>query len=311
MRAWVNLVIVAAMAAAPLHAQPAPAEPTPPEPQIGEIEVRAPREIDKAIVADNIRELITRIRVFEVVPRFYNPLCVHVIGPDLAANRIIAERITQAALAAGLEKPEPKCRENALVIITDEPGQLFEQLIRRRHWAVGNGGRDVSLRRLRDDFTSGKPAISWNRTTMRTGNIDAVMQPGEPAELLLPRASRIMNNVYRAKALSVIVFDTTRIGGVAPAQIGDYEAMHLLTTPDRNIAFDEVSARSILSLFADGPDLAPEGLTAFDRAYIQGVYAVGRDGWRSKVARAALSAYERESAVEKPDCQFLVNEATE
>ena len=311
MRAWMKPVIVAAMAAAPLHAQPVPPEPTPPETQVGEIEVRAPRTIDKAIVADNIRQLIARIPVFEVVPRFYHPLCLHVIGPDLVANRIIAERITDAALAAGLEKPKPKCRENALVIITDDPDRLFETLVRRRHWAVGDGGRDVSLRRLRDDFTSGKPAISWNRTNMRTGSIDAVMQPGEAPQLVLPRASRIMNSIYRIKALSVIVFDSTRIGAATPAQLGDHAAMHLLTTPNRNIAFGDVSARSILSLFADGPDLAPEGLTAFDRAYIQGVYAVGRDGWRAKVARAALSAYEQECADEKPDCQFLVNEAAE
>lgn len=278
-------------------AQPAPSS---------EIEVRGKREIDKAIVADNIRQLTTRIPVLDVVPRFFVPLCLHVIGPDVAANRVIAERIRDAARLAGLKKPKPNCRENALVISINEPKRLFDKLVQRRHWAVGEAGRDASLRRLRMELESGKPAIAWNRSVFFSGSINFVNQPGDAPVIRQPKASRISGHMYRSKVLSVVVFDSTQIGAATPTQLGDYAALHLLTTPKRKIDFDAVSARSILSLFADGPSLAPEGMTAFDQAYLKGVYSLGWDAWRGKVNRAVLAAYEAQCVDEDADCQFVV-----
>lgn len=305
------LIAAAALPAFSAAAQTAP-DPAPaaqPAPST-EIEVRGKREIDKAIVADNIEQLTARIPMLDVVPRFHQPLCLHVVGPDMAANEIIAERITTAATAVGLKKPKPKCRENALVITIDEPQRLFDKLVSRRHWLVGDGGRDVSLVRLRDELASGKPAMAWNRTNLANAGLNFVNFPQEAPFQRINRASRMVGHIYRSKILAVVVFDATRIGEATPQQLGDYAAMHLLTTPNRDIDFSAVSTRSILSLFAQGPELAPGALTAFDRAYLEGVYAVGQNGWHGKVNRAVLDAYEAQCAVQDPeaDCQFAVPE---
>jgi len=308
-----TLLLGAALALPPsgAGAQTVPDPATPAQARTTEIEVRGKRAIDKAIVADNLAELTARIPVLDVVPRFFQPLCLHVIGPDVAANRTIATRITAAATLAGLKPPKPKCRENALVITVDEPERLFEALVGRRHWLVGDGGRDASLRRLRDELASGKPAIAWNRSVLAASGINYVNQPGDPPLLRQARPTRIMGHVYRSKLLSVVIFDTDQLGAATPTQLGDYAAMHLLATPKRNIDFEAVSARSILTLFADEPQAAPGELTAFDRAYLQGVYAVGRDAWRGRVNKAVLDAYEARcgDAEAEGDCQFMVSAA--
>lgn len=306
---WTSLAASAMFPLASAGAQSVPDDAPAPHAGRNEIEVRGKREIDKAIVADNIRELTTRIPVLDIVPRFFQPLCLHVIGPDLATNRIIADRITAAAHEAGLEKPKPKCRENALVIIVDQPEVLYNRLVQRRHGAVGEWGRDVSNRRLRDELESGKPAISWSRTIRQSGSLKYIAEPGEVPILWQPRASRIIGHIYRTKVLSVVVFDAGKIGTATPVQLGDYAAMHLLATPRRDIDFEAASARSILSLFADDPDLAPEGLMSFDRAYLQGIYSLGPNAWRGKVNRAVLAAYEAQCADEADDCQFVLPEA--
>ncbi len=295
-----------AASAAAVCSGPAQAQGAPPEPETGTIEVRGKREIDREVVAGNLRELTSRIGFTGVTPRFYAPLCLHVIGPDIEANRVIARRITGAAKSAGLKQPGPGCRENALVIIVDEPSRLFERLVARRHWMVGEIGRDASLRRLREELGSGKPAIAWNRTTFSSRGVNFVSEPGAAPFRREPRASRLTDAVVRPKVVSVVVFDGDRIGTATPVQLGDYAALQLLGTPRRNIAFGAVSARSILSLFAEDPDMAPDSMTAFDRAYLKGLYANTGPGLRGPVTRAVLAAYEEQCVDEEPDCQFLV-----
>ena len=302
MRDWTIIAIAGAVIAAPLHAQTALPEP---EPEPVTIEVRGKRQIDKAIVSNSITALTRRIKVLDALPRFFQPLCLQVTGPDMDASRIIASRIMAAADLAGLDPPKPDCQVNALVVIVDEPERLFDKLVQRHRPIVGGLDRDIHIRRLRDDLAAGKPAIAWSRTkVVALGGLDYV-ENGVPV-LQKARATRLQGSVYHSKILSVVVFDSTKLAGAAPAQLGDYAAMHLLANPSRTTDFETVSTRSILSLFANGPDLAPEGLTAFDRAYLEGAYEVGRNSWRGKVTRAVLAAYEEECADEKPDCQFLV-----
>jgi hypothetical protein len=289
----------ATLIAAPLHAEP-PA----PEPDTGTIEVVGKRVIDKAIISDSIAALSRRIKALEMVPRFHDPVCLQVTGPDLAANRIIAERIMQAAELTGLDKPRPNCRTNALVILVDDPEDLLDQVIRHRRQVIGGLERDVPIRRLREEIAAGRPAIAWNRQVPIKPNTINVLGDGPPASRS-PFTSRMESRMIVSKYLSVVVFDTDRLAGAAPAQLGDYAAMHLLGNPARNIDFESVTTRSILGLFANGPDVAPKGLTAFDRAYIEGSYSAGRNAWTGNVTRAALAAYEAECTDEKPACQFL------
>ena len=300
MRIWTNAAIAVALIAAPVRA-----DPLPPEADTASIEVRGKREIDKAVVSQSIRALTRRIKVLDVVPRFHDPLCLQVTGPDMAANRVIAESIMAAADLSGLDKPRGNCRVNALVIIVDNPERLLDKLVQQHRTVIGGLERDIHMRRLREDVAAGKPVIAWNRVLpINPGTINVV--DGTAVVSRTPFPSRLEGRLYRSKVLSVVVFDARRIGGASASQLGDYAALHLLANPNRNIDFETGSARSILSLFADGPDLAPEGLTAFDRAYLEGTYAVGENAWRGKVNRAVLAAYETECADEKPDCQFLV-----
>jgi hypothetical protein len=302
-RIWRACLAAVALFAAPLHAQT-----TPPEPDPGEIEVRGQRIIDKAIVAENLAELTTRTKALDVVPRFFAPLCLHVIGPDAAANRVIGERIMMAATDVGLKKPEPKCLANALVLIVDQPDLLFDKLLQRRHDVLGAGDRDVHVRRLRDDLAAGRPAIVWNRTRLIPDGGISFVDNGTQI-VAGNRATRIQGSIYRSKILSVVVFDSTRLGAATPTQLGDFAALHLLGGARRYIDFERVTARTILSLFAADADLAPDMLTEFDQAYLRGLYSLGRNAGRARVNKAVLDAYEAQCADPEAECQFVVAES--
>lgn len=187
--------LIGAVIFAALLSFPANSQSTPPEPVPGTIEVRGKREIDREIIADNLEELTARVPLLDVMPCYFKPLCLHVIGPEPKANRMIARRIIEAATVAGLKTPRRNCNENAIVIIVDEPERLFETLVKRRHWIVSDMGRDASLDRLRDELGSGKPAISWSRTNFVKGGVDFVMQPGDAPFLRHPRPSRVPGNI--------------------------------------------------------------------------------------------------------------------
>lgn len=297
------MILVAALSGSTALAQTT-ADP-PPSPD--EIEVRGKREIDRDIVKRNVRELTAKVPVFEVVPRYFEPLCLHVRGPDGNVNGAIARRILAVASEAGLGQPRPKCRANALVLLSHEPERLFDKLLQRRRDVIGLADRDVRLPRIRGELTARKPGIAWNRTQAMAIGSSEYYDNGIQV-LQIPLASRITGTGFRAKVLSVVVLDTTQFVTATPTQLADYAAMHLLGTPRRSIDFEAVTANSILSLFADGPDLAPQELTAFDRAYLKGIYAAGNKPTQPKMIKALLEAYAAQCVDEDADCQFIVPE---
>ena len=86
-------VLVAAILACPagVSAQPPGEERSPDNPS--EIEVLGQREIAREAIKDNLRDMTERLRVFESMPRFFEPLCLEVAGLEADQGRFVAERI--------------------------------------------------------------------------------------------------------------------------------------------------------------------------------------------------------------------------
>ena len=201
MRIWTNAAIAVALIAAPVHA-----DPLPPEADTASIEVRGKREIDKAVVSQSIRALTRRIKVLDVVPRFHDPLCLQVTGPDMAANRVIAESIMAAADLSGLDKPRGNCRVNALVIIVDDPERLLAKLVQRHRPVIGGLERDVHMRRLRDDVAAGKPVISWNRVLpIKPGTINMINGTTAESRSLFTRGIERVNRTSWLKLIAGVL----------------------------------------------------------------------------------------------------------
>jgi hypothetical protein len=109
----------------------------------------------------------------------------------------------------------------------------------------------------------------------------------------------------RAFGLLVVV-DTELVGPISLEALGDYIAMTALArvSPDA----DTTRFDTVLNLFAD-PEaglVRPVGMTEWDRAYLQGLYAAQGNWRQTSLQEAGISWYmnrrlEEEQAAEAPE----------
>ncbi|MDM7956344.1 hypothetical protein [Blastomonas sp.] len=298
------VIAVVALLAVPAAAGAQPTAEEATDPFRDGIEVLGQREVAKKVLKDNLRELMAPIPLFDVIPKFFQPLCLQVVGMAPDASAIVSDRINRTALDVGLDPAKPNCRANALVVVVDDPRALFEKMLTRRRGIVGIAEmRDVQTRQLRDELRARKPAVAWNLSNLANSN--GATQDGEGFVIATSiSASRLTSNFYRPKSLSVVLFDSTRIKDVTLDQLADYAALHLLGSPRRQIDFDSVAVPSLLSLFAQGPEAAPSELTQFDRAYLKGLYTLEAGALRSRVPGAVLAGFAQQCEDQQDSCRM-------
>ena len=269
-----------------------------------EIEVLSQREMARQVFTDNLRQMVERLSVFESVPRFFQPLCLDVAGLDTDQARYVADRILATSLDLGLGSPRSRCRVNAVVMVVDDPERMYKTLVSKRLDLVGVlPFRDVHTRRIENEVRAKRPVVWWSVI----GQDSAQGPTFNDFGLAIFRdiaGSRTEMLIRRPKFLSVVMYDANQLGGATLAQIADHAALHLLGTPRRQIDFGGVRLPTMLTLFDDGPEASPEGLTDFDRAYLKGLYELGPGAFQSQVPRAVLAAYSEQCEAEQSDCRI-------
>lgn len=290
--------------AAPAAAQDANA--TAPEDDLTEIEVLSQREMARQVFKDELRQMTQRLSVFESMPRFFQPLCVDVAGLAADQARFVADRIVATSLDLGLGKPRDGCRTNAMVIVVDDPERMYKTLVRKRLDLVGVlPFRDVHTRRIEDQVRSKAPVVWWS--VISTANAQGVTDDDMGLVILRNIAlSRTTSASYRPKNLSVVMYDARQLAGASLGQIADHAALHILGMPRRQADLGGLNLPSMLRLFEGSPAMAPEELTDFDRAYLQGLYGLGHDALQSQVPRAVVAAYAERCEAEGSDCRIPV-----
>jgi hypothetical protein len=289
--------------------------PAPEEQASREIEVTGQRRLEREQVVESLRNLRTPQAFNEVVPRFHDPVCPKVTGINDKSARLIEARISAVADYVGLPRPKPKCRPNAVVLILENPPQMFDKVIEKRFGLIGpNEVRDLHLNTIRADLKAGKPLVAWNQIAER--NYDGVTAedggaiPGLAGGSFLdgvlvtqsPLSSRLRSSIYQAKQVAVVVFDAKQLTDVEPIQLADLAAIYLLGWPRRTIDYDTLGAASLLTLFRTGPKQSPEEMTDFDRAYLKGIYNLRPNDWSSRLYRMVLAAYDKQCVDEGVAC---------
>lgn len=274
------------------------------EPDLTEIEVLSQREMARQVFKDNLRNLTKRLSVFDSMPRFFQPLCLDVAGLEADQARFVADRILATAHHLGLGQPEARCRTNAVVIVVDDPERLYKMLLSKRLDLVGVlPFRDVHTRRIENELRAKRPVVWWS--VLATANAQgATFSDLGLAIAQNTVASRTSSATYRPKSLTVVMYDARQLGGATLGQIADHAALHILGMPRRHIEFGGIDLPSMLSLFADGPDTAPQSLTDFDRAYLKGLYGLDPGAFQSRVPRAVVAAYAAQCEAEESDCRI-------
>ncbi|MDC8754562.1 hypothetical protein OIK40_07910 [Erythrobacter sp. sf7] len=311
------IAIIAALLALPAQAQNVD--------EIGEdlqgregnpIIVEGEKELERKELRDALRDVAMRGRTFSrPLTRFQAPLCLQVSGLGETLGAQVAARIEENTRTAGFHVAEPGCEHNALVIIVRRPGQLIERL-REEQPRLFNAGVN---RKIKAAQRRGDVAIGWSLSRIADARGRPLLQSGTfagagitGAEALSASAGQAVpttssSGVSRFKipfslerVLSVLVFDVDRLDGVHLDQIADFATMRLLAEPQPTVEFEEENpADSILNLFDLDPLEAPQELTAVDRAYLRGLYAMRPNDPGTRLESFVLAAYED---IRREDC---------
>lgn len=233
--------------------------------------------------------------------RWENAICVGVANLRSEPAQYIVDRVSTIAEDVGLIPGQPGCEPNVLVIASDNPSVLAQELVeqRRRAFRMGGSGMDQGGAALRAFQTSRAPVRWWQismPTNSETGE-RAVRVPGDcQGSCTSPLESAPIINVFAASRLTtqivdtifrtIVILDVNQVDDVSPVQLADYVAMVTLAQIDPEAETRQYA--SILNVFQE-PDAAPS-LTDWDQAYLQGLYGAERSRANERAGRTEIVA---------------------
>lgn len=202
--------------------------------------------------------------------RFGDYACPGVVGLKRDFAEVVVIRLRWIAEDLDIPlAPEGRCTANVILVFTSDAqadiralersSRLVSQSVdaRERRELLEEDGPVKVLSIVEDRMRNGMPIPRRQNLTQ----IPVGTQEGGQ--------SRIGGGIRRAIVSSVVYFNADAVEGTTLRQLADYAAMRVFArTRD---ASGEKAPDSILSLF-DRDTVPPEGLTAFDRAFLTTLY---------------------------------------
>ncbi|MEY4239364.1 MAG: hypothetical protein RL339_1965 [Pseudomonadota bacterium] len=258
--------------AAPALGQAQPVADSAPEP----IVVTGERA-EQAKAAGKQGQAITQ-RPLEDYPlaRRYAPLCLYTFGINREAGEVLAERITANAQVLGLRTGGKGCKPNAWIGFVRNSKAAVVQLRKTQPEMFG------TLQKTEIDriFGGSGAAQVWHTTEQRTidGRALTNLQIGDTTvkSTSLYQPGRLGSPIRSDILGSIVIFDMARVGGKSLLQLADYATFRILAQVQDLPQVAPQTLPSILTLFAEQAETAPDGLTEFDWAYLAGFYRMER-----------------------------------
>ena len=207
------------------------------------------------------------------IARWSDPICVRVIGGVYEDNVRLTEAINAVYASLDLKAGRPRCQPNVMVVVADNaPGfaRVFANRYSNRFFR--------HHRQPQEAFTAATTPVRWEHRTQvgsagRQPEIDIGSVPsGRPSvgaansHITLSTAERIDR--------AMIVLDSRQIDVVPIESLAAYIAfVSLVNLPIETVVPERPS---ILALFDRGRPFEG-GLTAWDRAFIDSLYAIPND----------------------------------
>lgn len=278
-------LLAGALAVAPALAQTPPAD-TP----------AVPDDADKVTITgvqpermrDYVRQLMEPGNLGQLA-RWEDEVCPGVVGLKLDAAQAMLDRIAARAGSVGLKVGEPGCDANVLIVVTDDAQKLtptFVQQNKKLFGAAFEGGNTLGASALTEFSTKAKPVRWWHvaQTVTDRGKVmgDSVAT-STGSGLTGVQVARV-NNASRLKASThqefnriIAIVDTSKTNEVSFSAVADYIALVALTQVQADV--DAAGYDSILNVFEGpvGSDEPLQGWTAWDSAFVNGLYAVRQD----------------------------------
>ncbi len=238
-------------------------------------------------------------------------LCIGVGNLQREAADHIIERISATAEGLGVRMGRPGCEPRVFINFTVDANEATRALVasRRREFRINMTGADRGNRALAR-FQNTEAPIRWWHVSIPVDidtGIAANRRPGDQpfmpqGDLTSPNdfgdnrrivtASMLRNDLRDDLAQIIIVVDVDKIGGASIDQLAAYLTMISLVQVD-----PEAEPRgydTILNLF-DQPERAPATLTAWDIAFLDGVYGAEQAQLSSQARLGAVAAAMAES----------------
>jgi len=235
------------------------------------VEVTASREKVRREIQTFVHK-VTRLEG-EFVGRWGIPICPLVVGVSDSQAQFIQHRLieVQDKVRKREATTAQKCRPNLFIIITDEADQVLAD------WKV----RDPGMFRWKDrDGVSRSggagPIKTWHNAIVEPSDGRAStgsrLTNGAPVgKAGCPLRGRIEAGCWEHITAVVVLVDASKTGKVTLTQLADYISVLSLSQIDLTAGLG--GADSILQLFAEPrPDVPPAGLTAWDYAFLNGLY---------------------------------------
>jgi hypothetical protein len=270
----VALTGLVSLAASQGQAQPAPLSPTT---TVEGVTVVAPK-----VEQDKLPQMVSRFveghgatSRIEQLSRWSVPLCVQTGGLSAPFNAYVSARVKLVATAVGapLDKHPNRnfpCKTNLLIIFTTKPQELMDNVRKHHSDALGFHYAAQAERLARFD----RPFKAWYVTGTQAEG-DGIQEdrefdrtPGGTA------GSRLTKHLASRFIGVLVVIDANQILGHQIGAIADDVAMLSLARATELKGCSELP--TILDFLSpDCPTTAdPEGLTAYDVAYLKGLYSV-------------------------------------
>jgi hypothetical protein len=249
--------------------------------RIAEIIVEGERRLERKEISKAVDHLTRRTGLFAGIARFETPLCVLVIGLGEPFDEKIAARIRENVQGIVPLDKRANCRPNAITIITADPEEMFSAIYHKRQFLIGApAAREYSINTVKRQLREGEPAISWSVFGNVWTGANGALLAGQPAGggFWGWQSAQMPASGGNMRASAVVLLNAKKLNGIHVNQLADFATVHLLGSPRTATNPSEAGVPTILSLFEDGPERAPQRLTTFDRAYLCGLYRIKQRG---------------------------------
>jgi hypothetical protein len=210
----------------------------------------------------------------ELIMRWRSPrICLLVAADDPALEGFVRQRLVEIAtdVPVPIDRHE-NCKPNLFVLITAR-AQQFVASWKQRDPGMFRWKPRKGMARSSEEL----PVRTWhnarveqsNGVPMLVSNLEGWTGSNAPRAKSL--GSRIASNVAESLSAVVVLVDTKSLKNVTAGQLADYVAMVGFANPD--VEADLGAIETVLKVFDEGPPEAHSaGLTAWDRAFLRGLY---------------------------------------
>lgn len=260
--------------------------------------------------------------------RWDDEICPRVAGLPAADAQTLIDHIARRAHEVGLGAGAAGCRANVVIMFAPNANTVAREIVDTRRDLLGYYSQDNMASAGRDALeafaNTARPVRWWHvsQTTSadgrelgqaeaRHGGAGAEAQAmnqaagsgdpssGSSAGATISGVDAVRSNGMRTRrttrqdlSFALIIVDAPSVAGAPATATADYISMAALAQLNPNA--DMSAFPSILNLFARGSGPAPTAMTAWDAAFLQGLYRTRREAGarqqRSDIARRMADA---------------------